>query len=791
MFSRASEEEAQWVRHAEGRVGPGASVEEEGLRATDPERLRQGLSGVPAPEFYRHLAAAGIQCGPAFQGLTGLWSGEGEALGEMRLPEAPGKRATRRPRPCWTRVSRCLPGMDFADRSGRRSLWLPVGWDRLWLAGPLLRHLLCHVRSRPVEDERPDVRRADLWLYAPDGGPLGRLEGFTVKRASRAALLATAERVEDLLYEQVWREVPNDGDRGLSSAIFLGSPGALASGAREIVGSHAVAEGLDLAGMAALGEDLETLARAYAFRALKDLGWERRAGVRVQLEELRRQLKIVEEHRGLLRRLLGMLEDGGLLVSDEGSGEWLVVAGAEDPLPATLDAAADLLEGADGVVARHPAGKVEFGLLRRCGEALTGVLRGRADTLELLFGGEPSAADLYRDAPGSRLLNRLVADVVSRAVSELPEGRRLRVVEVGAGTGGTTGAVLAALPAGRVDYLYTDISAGFFSEAEERFGDFRVRMEYRALDIERDPAEQGFEFHRADLVLAANVLHATRDLGESLSHCRRLLAESGVLVVLEGMQAQGWLDLTFGLLPGWWRFADAYRTEHALVGPAVWRRALSDAGYEDVEIVGSAEPEEGESPAGEEVLSTGLIVARGPAEVRADPGVWVVWPADGEGAVDLVRELTEQNQRVVLPGAVEAGQRDSWRSFFAGLSEELSEEGPLSGVVHLGGSSGHGVEATGEELAGDVARIGSSALALTQGVQDAGVTPSSGLWFVTRGAQVIGEECGGELSGSVLWGFGRTGGAGDAGAWGPVGGSARGGAARGAGACRGTPVSGP
>ena len=134
----------------------------------------------------------------------------------------------------------------------------------------------------------------------------------------------------------------------------------------------------------------------------------------------------------------------------------------------------------------------------------------------------------------------------------------------------------------------------------------------------------------------------------------------------------------------------------------------------------------------------------------------MVWPAAGEGTAELVRELTEQNQRVVLPGAVEAGQRDSWRAFFAGLLEELPEEGPLSGVVHLGAVSGSGVDATAEELADDVARIGRSALALTQGLRDAGVSLSSGLWFVTRGGQVIGEECGGELSGSVLWGFGRT-----------------------------------
>ena len=180
------------------------------------------------------------------------------------------------------------------------------------------------------------------------------------------------------------RETSGEGDRGRISAAFLGSPGALASGAGEVVGEHAEAEELEVAEMAALGEGLEGVARAYALRALEDLGWERRAGARVEPEELRRQLRVVEEHRGLLGRLLGLLADGELLAADEGSGGWLVVSGSEDPLPAGIWGSG----GAFRWICRAAScGEVEFGLLRRCGEELSEVLRGRADGLELLFGG--------------------------------------------------------------------------------------------------------------------------------------------------------------------------------------------------------------------------------------------------------------------------------------------------------------------------------------------------------------------------------------------------------------------
>ena len=139
------------------------------------------------------------------------------------------------------------------------------------------------------------------------------------------------------------------------------------------------------------------------------------------------------------------------------------------------------------------------------------------------------------------------------------------------GTGSATGSVLPELPEGRFDYTYTDISAGFFAEAESRFGDADGAIEYRVLDVEKDPVEQGFDHHGYDLLIASNVLHATRYLEETLDHCRELLAPSGQLMALENLAGQDWLDLTFGQLDGWWRFADDFRPRYALAGPEVWR----------------------------------------------------------------------------------------------------------------------------------------------------------------------------------------------------------------------------
>ena len=719
-FEVVSREESGsvWDLHAEGRVATGSLGEPEDL---DIAELRGGLLEVDPVEVYRGLAKAGIAFGPAFRSLSGLWSGAEEALGEVALPaELSGGGLVAHP----ALLDACFQVMSgvsaLAEEKGVR---LPVGWERLWLAGPLPERVFCRARLREGSGAASgpglgEVWKVDLGIYGPTGEVLGGVEGFRLRRANRASLLGV--RVDELLYEVEWRAGPSVG---LRSAAFLRSPGELSSGLRPLA-EFLAAEGMEGEELARLDAELERLSRGYALRALSELGWERASGERFEGDALRRRLKVTGDHEKLFGRLLSLLAEGGVLARDP-SGGWEVTAGSEEALPESLEVSA----GGGG-------SSVEEVLLRRCGESLSEVLRGRRDPLELLFGEEPGAADLYWKSPGARAVNRMVAEAVGSAVAGLPEGRRLSVLEVGAGTGATTGAVLPVLPAGRTDYEYTDISAGFFGEAERRFGDSGVSLRYRALDIERDPGEQGFGRHGADVVLAANVVHATRDLSETLGHCRKLLAPSGLLVLVEGTEARGVLDLTFGLLPGWWRFQDGYRPEYALAEPEVWERALGDAGFGEVSFLGDG-------------LGQAVIVARGPAAVEREAGLFVL-SAGGALGDAVSEELTRRGQRVEIGPS--GGGREDWRRFFGSLSDEV----PLRGVADLSGVRGDGAGLTTDELASEVRDACSGALALTQGLSEAGVRPESGLWFVTRGGQVLDRETAGALAGASLWGFGSV-----------------------------------
>ena len=646
--------------------------------------------------------------------------------------------------------------------------YLPFAWERLWLKDRLPERLVCHVSMREGPqgteaategDHVPEVHAADLRLYDTGGVLIGELTGFTVKRATRAALLSAVEGIDELLYEVVWQDCALAP--GIVPADFLTGPSVVAAD-MNLFTEYLANEGVGADDRAALLADLEHLSHAYALATLDRLGWQREAGASVDSEDLRQRLKVGDEHRRLFRRLLEMQVRTGVL--SEANGGFVVAVGSEDPLPDAMPDDAEAFAGR--MAAQYDHGSNEIGLFRRSANALPDVLRGEADALTLLFSsGEPTAADLYLKAPVARAANRLLADAIAALLAEMPGGRRLRVIEVGAGTGSATASVLPELPEGSYDYVYTDISAGFFSEAESRFGGAEASIDYRVLDIEKDPVEQGFDLHGYDLVIASNVLHATRYLNETLAHCLALLAPSGQLVALENLRGQGWLDLTFGQLDGWWRFADDYRPHHALATPAVWRQALGDAGFDDIAILGFDESDPDANP------DRGVIVAQGPAEVVEAAGVWVLAADRGGLAAELASELAAHNQTVVLacaeapiggPAAtdgagvteafVETARRESWKS----LLDDLPAESPFAGIVHLAGLDGHGAQATTDEMATDARHAAASALALTQALAESDLAPSKGLWFVTRGAQVLERERGGELAGATLWGLGKV-----------------------------------
>jgi polyketide synthase 12/epothilone polyketide synthase D len=245
--------DASWQVHARGMVR--RSERAEIPARLDVAALRAGLgASVSLAAIYAALAGMGLEYGPAFQGLTELWRGEGEALGRLQLPEAAGSTAAHQLHPalldgCFQVMCGILAG------SGEATPWVPVEVGSLRLFQRPSGELWCHARSVSHGPEAPDRRCADLRVVDSAGKGVVEISGLVMQR------LATARRREedDWFLELGWEPAPVPApDVKAGRWLLLGAGGGVGAAlwaALEAAG-HAVvhAPGINssVAGMRAL-----------------------------------------------------------------------------------------------------------------------------------------------------------------------------------------------------------------------------------------------------------------------------------------------------------------------------------------------------------------------------------------------------------------------------------------------------------------------------------------------------------------------------------------------------------
>jgi acyl transferase domain-containing protein/phospholipid N-methyltransferase len=697
------------LTHAKGRLAPAAApaAAGHGLAALQQRCTRPGDASL----VYSRAQAARIELGAPFRWIAEVWNGSTadrpEALGRLTPPT--GTLDDHRLHPGL--LDACFQVASLARHDAGAGTLLPFAVEALRLYRPARGEVWwCHAVQ--VEPDAWDLR-----LFDSEGELLAEIEGFAM-RAAQSSAIRRAPDWHDWLYQVAWPRSPFGGAAG-----HLPAPAEAIGDLTAALAPRWAAEGG--AAYEQCVADLEALSGAYVQAAFTRAGLRLEPGARWRTGQIARQLGVIPACHRLLGRMLAILAEQGVL-RHEGGEDWTVLQ-----TPPTDDVAAR--------VARFQADHglpPEAVLLTRCGERLDDVLRGAQEPLELLFpGGDTSTAHrLYADSPIHRLMNAQVRDVAARLVARLPADQGLRLLEIGGGTGGTTVGLLPLLPVDRTDYLFTDIGTSFIHRARERFAAYPF-LRGQTLDIERSPLAQGFGRHQADVVLAANVLHATRDIATTLAHVRTLIQPGGHLLLLEVTARSRWVDLTFGLTDGWWRFEDQ-RQDHPLLDADQWRAALQAQGFTDVAVLAQS--------------GHALIVARADAVARPLPAPavarqWLVL-ADRQGVGQaLAQRLHRQGDHATVLGA---DQTDEVRHL-------LASRPALHGVVHLQGLDTPDLAPQDDPVAA-MTPAGASLLQVTQALLQ-GSPPPAGLWCVTRQAQAVAPDD--PVSGVLqagLWGMGRV-----------------------------------
>lgn len=427
---------------------------------------------------------------------------------------------------------------------------------------------------------------------------------------------------------------------------------------------------------------LERAARAWARAALRDLDGVSTGDPRVRVQLLTR-----------LCTLAGTLEIG-----DDGLN------------PERIDA---------DIRRQFPDDTAELALLHRCGSSLASLVRGECDALSVLApGGDTSlVAAVYEHTAPARSFNRTVACALHSWMSHRRSDQPVRILEAGAGIGGTTAEILKQVGQLPVNYTFTDISAAFLERAKTKFAQYEC-MQYRRLDIEADPAAQGFSEDSFDVVVAANVLHATVSISDALHRLRQLLAPGGLLVLLEITRPAAWLDLTFGLSDGWTRAEDGRAQGNPLLNADQWRHVLARE-FLDVQTLPDPKRDGGEWQS--------IFLAR---KAEREPASWLLIPDAGGIATALSAQLHARGDVVC---------------------ESIEASGVLR-ILDLRGCDARS-DFTHEALRDFQRTVCSGALHLVRAAEAA--SQSVRVWLTTRAAQRC-EESPVISAGGTLWGLGRV-----------------------------------
>jgi len=231
-------------------------------------------------------------------------------------------------------------------------------------------------------------------------------------------------------------------------------------------------------------------------------------------------------------------------------------------------------------------------LLDKIIHELPSVLIGDKLSTEIIFPN--SSLELveavYKNNPMADHFNQVLTDKVIEYINcrqDRESSPNIRILEIGAGTGATTALLLKKLANNHdaiQEYCYTDVSNAFLNHAEKLYGPDNPFLTYKILNIEEPINRDKFSVSGFDVVIAANVLHATTNISETLRHTKSLLMKNGLLFLNEIAINSLFSHMTFGLLEGWWLYNDPeIRIPGCpgLYGDA-WKNTLESEGFRSI-----------------------------------------------------------------------------------------------------------------------------------------------------------------------------------------------------------------
>ncbi len=742
IFSSTDTTAGEWEIHAQGRYQK-LAPRDPGNLAVD--QIKDAMEEeIDHAKIYSDFDDVGYQFGPCFREVQKIWRKDGESLAEIQVTDAVLEdMESNFFQPAV--LDACFQSgkesrVKDENRKARDNFYMPIALKRVRFFKSPTPRLWCYTQLVSDEGDRVEY---DLKVANDDESIIAEIKGFCVQRVDQSETKAE-EDLENCYYQFHWHPSSLPGAR--RDPIELISPERLIEVLDpEIIPTY---DKYNLDGYVSdFMPQMETLSFNFILTALRKMGWKPAIGDRVSIDSLIEELGIMEQHHRLLQHsIFETLKKEAVIQATE-DGEWEV---ARTPDSLNLEDLCSALRN------NFPHLWAEMDLLIDCGYVLAEVLTGEKDPLDVIFpaGDQKKIESFYKDSSDFQAYNSLLQKAIDKLASELPEKGKLRILEIGSGTGSLTESLLEVLSPDRTEYYFTDISPLFIASAKENFKNYDF-IEYSILDIEKPPGEQKFDLQSYDLVLATNVLHATKDLKQTLRHINQLMTEEGLLLFLEVTTKRLFLDLVFGLLPGWWRYSDdELRTTHALITRQEWEGLLNESGFRNVNsFVNTME----ESHANQSVFlanASELLTEMDRKEAIDESSdknkTWLIFADQSGFAESLVNQMEERDSTCIMvtPGEsfVEVGERcyqihpeqlQDMEDLFTHL--EL-DPNALQGIIHMWSLDHPTADITTPESLELAQQTGClNVLNLIQTLVKSEPDPAPRVWMITHGMQLVSD----------------------------------------------------
>ncbi len=685
------DQSVSWSLHV---VGSLRSERTESAFSSSIWKANPAAQSVEVDGFYGHMRELGLSYGEEFRPIRQLAAGSGKSTGRVTLSDAIAPRAAEYAlHPVLFDGALQVFSAGAATVEGRQArMKLPVRFGRiLYLGSPGAAARV----SAKVQEFADDFIEGDIEIYDKGGKPCVLVDGFRAISLAGAGR-ATAPGVTRLVaYYVAWERTPND----LASPALPPLPlEQLQATAREAIDRVIATRGhSDLEEALRAADDLAAVQLARGFRDM---------GVAPKTTFDADRLRVAAPMRPAFERLTAGLVRHGLLRKTK-SGWQPTAAFAK-----AADSADKILRN---YIQAHPGHLPEALLCEGNCSELGAILQGEKDAVQVLFSG--IGAELLDHFYGDGLFASHwiagIAAAVSAAARHLPEGHGLRILEVGAGTGGLASQVLPLLERGLHSYLFSDVSAAFFSGAGQKLASF-PEVEFKIFNLEKPGTEQELAADSFDFIIGTNVIHAVRDVRSALRNLHGLLAPGGSLAFMDTATPQLWTETVFGLTSGWWRLTDReLRPKQPLLDRAQWESVLSESGFsETASLPGLIGPTGGEGQIGllARKATRKSANASEPEAGKPEEKSWLIFADSSELSKALVGQLRAHGARcrvarigsrfefdgtdafTLRPGTFEDWQKlveasaetDPERVVYLwNLEEKIGESGSLDALLHF------------------------------------------------------------------------------------------------------------